>query len=570
VFTDPEAPRSWRARLGGPWFASWPMWSICVGGAWLVVASDLLAATTLAQLGRWLLALLSTTALSAVVMVLIHRFVLRGRRHQQLLAPAVVAWSAAFGAYYGITLWMFAGIFDAATTSPWTVRIIILTVVGMWLLPSVTVALAVIDDERQRRHREMDALVDLQLIRYTEEGVARDLRREIEREVSDILIPLRERVADALEMIECDRQGVDMQLSHSLRDGSTATLRHMSRDLWNARAVRYPRMPWQRIIASTIRTQPLRTVVLVVVFVLVDGVFALARHGGLGLAYAAIVSAAIALCCTVANTLMQAKPRFHARWFVAGLVALLLVDAAAAWLKFVLWGEAVQPLLVVVAMAVTTLIVLITSAFGAWTAEWDHVRTALREQVAHETVVALARTRLLAEIARDAAQVLHGTVQARLIACALAMETADSREQLVDALASAREVLERPLPLPVERSPAVHAEVRRKVSLWGDACVFRAIISEDVEGLVDPVSVGRIVEEGITNGIRHGAAQEIDVSVTSDGDFAVIEVVDDGEGPRRGTPGLGTAMIEHATGGQWSLVRDGAKTRLTARIKLAR
>lgn len=184
--------------------------------------------------------------------------------------------------------------------------------------------------------------------------------------------------------------------------------------------------------------------------------------------------------------------------------------------------------------------------------------------------MALARTRLLAEIARDAAQVLHGTVQARLIACALAMETADSREQLVDALASAREVLESPLPLPVERSPAVHAEVRRKVSLWGDACVFRAIISGDVEGLVDPVSVGRIVEEGITNGIRHGAAQEIDVSVTSDGDFAVIEVVDDGEGPRRGTPGLGTAMIEHATGGQWSLVRDGAKTRLTARIKLAR
>jgi signal transduction histidine kinase len=570
VFTDPEEPRSWRARLGGPWFASWPMWSICVGGAWLVVASDLLAANTAAQLGRWLLALLSTTALSAVVMVLIHRLLLRDRRHQHLSAPAVVAWSAAFGAYYGITLWMFAGIFDAATTSPWEVRIIILTVVGMWLLPSVTAALAVVDDERQRRQRELNALVDLQLIRYTEEGVTRDLRREMEREVSDILIPLRERVDEALEIIERDRQGIDMQLSHSLRDGSRVTLRRMSRDLWNTGAVRYPRMPWQRIITSTLRTQPLRTAVLVVVFVLVDGVFALARHASLGLAYATIVSAAIALCCTVANTLMQTKPRFHARWFIAGLVALLLVDAAAAWLKFALWGESVEPLVVVVAMAVTTFIVLITSAFGAWTDEWDHVRTALRKQVAHETVASLARTRLLAEIARDAAKVLHGSVQARLIACAIALETADSREQLVDALASAREVLERPFPHSVERSPAVHTEVRRKVSLWGDACVFRVIISEDVEGLVDPVSVGRIVEEGVTNSIRHGAAHEIDVSVTSDGDFAVIEVVDDGVGPHRGTPGLGTAMIEHATGGQWSLVRDGSKTRLTAHLKLAR
>lgn len=570
MFAELEATRSLRARLGGPWFASWPMWSICVGGAWLVVASDLLAVTTAAQLGRWLVALLSTTALSAVVMVLIHRFVLRDRRHQLLSVPVVVAWSAAFGAYYGITLWMFASIFDAATASPWAVRMVILTVVGMWLLPSVTVALAVIDDERQRRHMKLDALVDLQLIRYSEEGVARDLRREIELEVSDTLTPLLERVDEALQTMERDVQDFDTQLARSLRDGSRITLRFKSRELWDTKDVRYPRMPWQRIIASTLRTQPLRTGVLVAVFVLADGVFALARHGGLGLAYAAIVSAAITLCCTVANALMEAKPEWHARWFVSGLLALLVVDAGAAWLKFGLWGEAVEPLLVVFAMAITTAIVLVTSALGAWTTEWDHVRTALREQVAHETVVALARTRLLAEIARDAAQVLHGTVQARLMACAIAMETADSREQLVAALASAREVLDRPLPLPMERSTAVHAEVRRKVSLWGDACVFRVIISEDVEGLVDPVSVGRIVEEGVTNGIRHGAAQEIDVSVTSDGDFAVIEVVDDGYGPRGGTLGLGSAMIEHATGGHWSLVRESGKTRLTARLKIAR
>lgn len=544
------------------------MWSICMAGSWLVVASDLLTASSAEQLGRWLLVLISTTALSAAVLALIHRTFLRDRRDQILSPPAVVAWSAVFGAYYGASLWTFANIFDAATTSPWSLRIMVLIIMGMWLLPLVTIALAVIDDERQRRRRDIDALVNLQLIRYTEEGVAHDLRQEIELEVSDSLIPLRERVNAALQAIEGDLQDSDVHMTRALREGSRAAVRHMTRDLWETTDVRYPRMPWQRIFASTLSTQPLRTIVLVAVYFLADGVFAVARHGSLGIAYTIIVCTGVALCCIVANTLMQAMPHWHAWWFIAGFLALLLVDAAGAWLKLVLWGEPVEPVLVIVAMALTALFVLITSALGAWTAEWDHVRNALRQQVAHETVVEISRTRMLADIARDAAQVLHGTVQARLMACALAMENADSREQLVDALTSAREVLGNPLPLREERSTAVHAEVSRKVSLWGDACFFRVWTSDDVEGLVDPLAVGRIVEEGITNGIRHGAAHEVEVSVTSDGTFVIIEVVDDGVGPLRGQRGLGSAMIEHATAGHWSLIREAGKTRLTARIEL--
>ena len=189
-----------------------------------------------------------------------------------------------------------------------------------------------------------------------------------------------------------------------------------------------------------------------------------------------------------------------------------------------------------------------------------------------EFIGAQARGRELADLARDAARVLHGTVHSRLVACSLAIDRAlqaDDRAALTAALAAAREALEEPLGDTSRAPGSIGSEVARKVALWGDVCAFTVDVDPRVDSVasVDPLVVGRVVEEGLMNAIRHGAATAVDVRVSLDDESVVVRVVDDGVGPGGGTAGLGSALLDQATLGQWSLARIGDATELRAVIK---
>jgi signal transduction histidine kinase len=88
------------------------------------------------------------------------------------------------------------------------------------------------------------------------------------------------------------------------------------------------------------------------------------------------------------------------------------------------------------------------------------------------------------------------------------------------------------------------------------------------------LGVLRIVQEALTNAIRHAAARTIDVGADWDGSRLAITVVDDGIGFDRGTvtAGRGLASLAHramAIGGVMDLdSRPGAGTRLTLRVPL--
>ena len=53
----------------------------------------------------------------------------------------------------------------------------------------------------------------------------------------------------------------------------------------------------------------------------------------------------------------------------------------------------------------------------------------------------------------------------------------------------------------------------------------------------------------------HGAASEVTVRVTADGapGDIVVEVADNGSGVGGSAPGLGSAVLTEATGGDWSI-----------------
>jgi len=116
----------------------------------------------------------------------------------------------------------------------------------------------------------------------------------------------------------------------------------------------------------------------------------------------------------------------------------------------------------------------------------------------------------------------------------------------------------------------VAEEVKRKVGLWQGLCS----IGVDLDPQVAVMSgrrardVGRVVEEGLRNAIRHGGAQEIAVRVersqpdSAPGSEGVVVVVEDnGGGPGNGKPGLGSSLLDSVSG-TWELSATDSGARL--------
>jgi hypothetical protein len=137
------------------------------------------------------------------------------------------------------------------------------------------------------------------------------------------------------------------------------------------------------------------------------------------------------------------------------------------------------------------------------------------------------------------------------------------RAALAAALAEAQAVLAVPLSMPAPTT-SVCDEVRRKVALWGDLCDFQVDVDPSVEGVAQPDVIGRVVEEGLTNAIRHVSATAVEGRVEVSGDDVLVQIADNGSGPQGGDAGLGSAMLDQATRRRWDLVRSGDWTRMRA------
>lgn len=564
-----------RERVGGRWFGSWAMWALSMPAGLLVITSDLTTAESPRELGRWLLVWVVATAVDAVVMWGLQCTILRGRLVHPWPVWSVVVTGGIFGAFYGLLLWGAATVTGAASPTAWPLRVAALALIGLWFVPLISVSLDTVARGRAQRKRDIDALVAVEIARWEEVDVARDIRAEILSGVTDTLDPLRARVDAALSDLESEGSLVVPRLANDLRDGAELSLRPLSRELWTKAAAQYPRIPWERTIAHIVRTQPLRTIPLAVVSLLVDGVFVLAERGfSQGILLVLMTTAAVVVISILCNASMERWPRRHALWFVLGLLAVIAVGLGALFYRQQLWGEDLDGVDVIVFVVFAVLTVLITSGFGSWRSEIEAMRATFRAEVDAEFIAARVRSQHLADIARDAARVLHGSVQSRLVACAMAIDRASAsgdREALVVALGAAREALEEPLPERAVVSGSIADEVSRKVALWGDACEFTVIVAPGVAATaVDPLTVGRVVEEGLTNAIRHGAATAISVSVGVEVGGVVIVVADDGIGPKESAAGLGSALLDQMTGGAWSLDRVGDLTVLCAHVPASR
>ncbi len=433
-------------------------------------------------------------------------------------------------------------------------------------------AIADIWDEVSSRHRELvEQRVQVQLLELSQKQLQEEFRTELNTELEIALKKLNEPLINTLQEITNGLVKIEpAEVSSAIKVSAQESVRPLSKTLWQESSNTIKRPPLSKIVAIAISTYPLPTFWLTGLIAITQSINPFLQLGFLrGLTMFVFTVGLTIAITTTANAITKRKQKFYLPMFIA--VFLLLQfrrfvgeNIVARWTP-----NQEQPEVFVTQLIINAIGFVGISTLIAWRRVNIQALDELQLDIQEQQVAAIARTKQTAEVAREMSRVLHGAVQTRLVACAMMIDSSSKsgdETRLNLAMLEALSILQAPLPIS-ESEVTLGAEVARKLALWHGLCVFELQIDPRLVDVTNPEprEVGRIVEEGISNSIRHGGASKITVSVMSGADGSVVVQIDDnGSGiskPTQGKPGIGTAMFASATGGSWSLssLEQGAR-----------
>jgi len=183
----------------------------------------------------------------------------------------------------------------------------------------------------------------------------------------------------------------------------------------------------------------------------------------------------------------------------------------------------------------------------------------LEKQISKEKLEMLILKREEERLSRELAKYLHGTIQSRLMASAMALERAGRKG---DKKALERELEEAYKSLRVPSAEYFSApeatlkeEITKVVAKWNELMTVKVKIGANIPNIPPHKSqeIGNVINEGLSNSFRHGSASKVEVTVASKSDRIIVTVKDDGSGIDGGKPGLGTEWFKAIAGNAWSL-----------------
>lgn len=530
-------------------------------GAWALLFFSLLAAAVTAvavtRLADWFISSVLAALIGALVVVVADAA--RVRDFRPLGQGRAVVASVVVGAIVGVSQVLVALLLGLETLWQPGLAIASATLtIGLVGTCAILFSQA-FAEQVSRRSRQLAESLMVNETREDVADIAIQMRRLLAQDIDTALTPARvsieERLSDQADALEDDDWA---ETARELRAAASETVGPLSRQLWAPDIPGEPRLTLWSIVRNVVTQQPFQPLALaLVVFVTFFAglVEALGWLAGLGTVLVGTVLVWSIL--TLANIVMRRWPDHHAAIYLATILVLqvghLLPFAARTWLG----GTPHSPLEFIVAAMMGVVLVFLTSAFGSLRDYREDAARTVVIETDRELTATITASRQVAQLARESARVLHGTVQTRLIACAVAIERASQTrdvEVFQAALREAHAVLQQSVFVEDADETTLAAEVDRKVRLWSGLCDIRV----DVDPGLTPIpgrrarDVGRVVEEGLSNAIRHGGAQVIEVRIVPAQDGILIEVRDNGCGPGEGSPGLGSALLDSVSS-SWAL-----------------
>jgi two-component sensor histidine kinase len=173
---------------------------------------------------------------------------------------------------------------------------------------------------------------------------------------------------------------------------------------------------------------------------------------------------------------------------------------------------------------------------------------------------------------------IHGKIITRLAATSLKLEEVASQEDdkaFNETVRTLNALLSDPGAGFEASKRDLESEVKHRLEPWSGLLVVDLSIDEDLKPLKNSRvrDLGEVIEELISNAIRHGKAKRIKLNLVRSGvhDLEVIAIDDSSSAPfePKGKAGLGTSIFNLASDGRWSINRLDSTTefRLTMGIE---
>jgi two-component sensor histidine kinase len=116
----------------------------------------------------------------------------------------------------------------------------------------------------------------------------------------------------------------------------------------------------------------------------------------------------------------------------------------------------------------------------------------------------------------------------------------------------------------------VSVELSRLMVMWEGILSTELVLPNSDEDVskIDTRNIIHVVEEAFSNALRHGHATEATILLIPTHSGISLTVIDNGIGPRDGSPGLGSSLFNSIAGSNWSLTRgpDGVGAQLNLQI----
>jgi two-component sensor histidine kinase len=174
---------------------------------------------------------------------------------------------------------------------------------------------------------------------------------------------------------------------------------------------------------------------------------------------------------------------------------------------------------------------------------------------------------------------IHGKIQTRLSTTVLALRQAlasSDNEGVLKALGSLQSVLQEPTAGFTQVQRDIESEVSERLTPWD------GLLDSDI--IIDPLLIksrniptqliGEVIEEIISNSVRHGAASEIRIEIRKIGSKKILIRTEDNavnlppSAGVKGKGGVGTSIFNAASDGRWSLKRDEKRAKTVFEMRM--
>ena len=487
---------------------------------------------------------------------------------------------------------IFAGIFNLPDEIPIQKRILGAFIIGGIWLPMYSYAISSFEAFRKVEEELLNNLDRQEQIRYKQSTFFYLMRSRAQETIQERLrvtalesqLMLQDYVSNgsnANRLPEVVRElatGSFRQISHDLIEESQAL--RTSRSFIKDKSIRSRFSSWRNLLLLSYRTSLLNPIV----FVSMTGIFTigmLLRHEtvfGIFLVAANICLLSFGILRIYSIFLSKRPDKNHGLSNLLVIILLVLIPlygvnilSEIGLINIFKNGYDNFYTLYAIMVAVTALALnVVQSTFLSSVELRNNLKNTLQSQAIEESVISNEITRVSEKWAKH----IHGRLQSDLVIQAHRLQNAQEKQdatEIESSIENILSILRNPEHGLDSLKPSFQVELQKREDLWSaliDVQIRSSLIDDEVR-LVETIAVGECVEELISNAVRHGHANRIEIEI-SRGELQsiLVSAVDDGVGITSPKPGLGFHLFDHLSRGNWVTGKDESNGKNSVKVSI--